>query len=195
MTIRSTDITCGGQFPRAGDGFAQRPDGCSSWGDNPDQVRDSWGSANFGGVCDDHDRCYYTIGANVDACNDNFCGGLRKSCRNAYCKKILGQRVCEPVTYGTCTAIAETYCAAVRSRAASVYAAAQDKQKSYEACIASNGGITPPPTPVLCSDGHPEGATWDRREDGTRCTTISYTCRNSQIVVTGSYRNPHCIEP
>jgi hypothetical protein len=39
---------------------------CSSWGDNPAQVRDSWGSANFRGVCDEHDRCYYTIGASVD---------------------------------------------------------------------------------------------------------------------------------
>ena len=70
-------------------------------------MRDKWGSANFGGVCNEHDRCYYTIGANVDGCNSNFCGGLRKACRKAYCRKILGATVCEPVTYGSCTAIAE----------------------------------------------------------------------------------------
>ncbi|KAF7629305.1 hypothetical protein AFLA_013027 [Aspergillus flavus NRRL3357] len=32
-----TDITCGGQFPKAGDGLAKRIDGCSSWSDNPTQ--------------------------------------------------------------------------------------------------------------------------------------------------------------
>jgi len=195
VTTRSTDITCGGQFPKAGDGFAQRPDGCSSWSDNPNQVRDKWGSANFGGVCDEHDRCYYTIGANVDGCNSNFCGGLRNACRKAYCRKILGATVCEPVTYGSCTAIAETYCAAVRSMAAGTYAKAQDLQKRYDICIAENGGITLPPPPVLCSNGRPEGATWKERPDGLRCTTTTYVCRNGKITATGSFRAPNCIEP
>lgn len=40
VTSRSTHITCGGQFPKAGDGFAKRPKGCSSRRDNPTQVRD-----------------------------------------------------------------------------------------------------------------------------------------------------------
>ncbi|KAB8269033.1 hypothetical protein BDV30DRAFT_217472 [Aspergillus minisclerotigenes] len=108
-----TDITCGGQFPKAGDGLAKRTDGCSSWSDNPTRVRDSWGSASFRGVCDEHDRCYYTLCANVDECNRNFCDGLRNACRKAYCKKILSATVCEPLTYGSCLQIAETFCAAV----------------------------------------------------------------------------------
>lgn len=195
LATRSTDITCGGDFPKAGDGFAKRPDGCSSWSDNPAQVRDKWGSANFGGVCDDHDRCYYTIGSNVDGCNDNFCGGLRNACHKAYCKKVAGITICEPVTYGSCLAIAETYCAAVKATAASVYAKAQDLQKSYDTCIANKGGIAAPPPPVVCSNGEPEGATWKESLDGSRCTTTSYVCRNGKIVVTGSYHAPNCIEP
>ncbi|KAJ5500051.1 hypothetical protein N7453_009102 [Penicillium expansum] len=137
-----TDITCGGQFPKAGGGLAKRTDGCSSWSDNPSQVRDSWGSANFRGVCDEHDRCYYTLRANIDECNRNFCDGLRNACRKAYCKKILSVTVCEPLTYGSCLQIAETYCAAVRLVAKDVYAKAQDLQERYETCIAENGGVT-----------------------------------------------------
>jgi hypothetical protein len=190
ITTRSTDITCGGQFPRAGDGFAQRPDGCSSWGDNPAQVRDSWGSANFRGVCNDHDRCYYTRDANVDGCNENFCGGLRKACRNAYCTKILGATVCEPMTFAACSAIAETYCGAVRAVAASVYEKAQNKQKSYEACVTSNEGIPPP---VVCSNGRPEGSTWSEKDVGS-CTTTSYACRDGKITSTNWFRLPNCIE-
>lgn len=190
-----TDITCGGQFPKADGGFAKRPDGCSSWSDNPAQVRDKWGSANFGGACDDHDRCYYTIGANVDGCNSNFCGGLKKACRKAYCKKIFGSTVCEPVIYGSCTAIAETYCAGVKAVAAETYAKAQDLQKRYETCIAENGGITPPPPPVLCSNGMPEGSMWATLVEGTRCTATSYVCRNGNIIETGSFHIPRCIEP
>jgi hypothetical protein len=196
VTTRSTDITCGGQFPKAGDGFAQRPDGCSSWSDNPNQVADKWGSANFGGVCDEHDRCYYTIGANVDICNDNFCRGLRDACHRAYCKELLfGATFCEPVTYGSCTVIADTYCAAVKATAAGIYEKAQDLQKAYETCIAENGGIAPPPPPVLCSNGKPEGTTWTERLDGSRCTTTTYVCRNGKIIVTNSFHAPHCIEP
>lgn len=190
MTTRSTDITCGGQYPKAGDGFAKRPDGCSSWSENELQVADKFGSANFGGVCDDHDRCYYTIGANVDYCNDDFCSGLRNACHNAYCTPILG---C--ITAGPCMAIAETYCLAVKAVAAGVYHKAQDLQKGYETCIADSGGIAPPPPPVLCSNGQPEGATWSERLDGSRCTTTYFVCRNGQAIVTQSYHAPHCIEP
>lgn len=171
--VAGTDITCGGQFPKAGGGLAKRTDGCSSWGDNPAQVRDSWGSANFRGVCDEHDRCYYTIGASVDGCNGNFCGGLRNACRKAYCKKILRVTVCEPVTYEYCSQIAETYCAAVRLVADRVFAKAQDLQTRYETYITENGGITPP---VLCSNGTLEGAFWKEREAGTSGSQIGLQC-------------------
>lgn len=191
ITTRSTDITCGGRFSKAGDGFAKRPDGCSSWSDNPTQVRDKWGSANFGGVCDEHDRCYYTIGANVDGCNNNFCGGLRAACHNAYCNKLFK---CASPLYGPCVAIADTYCLGVRSVAASTYAKAQKLQTEYNSCIAENGGITPPPPPVLCSNGRPEGATWEDVLDGLRCTTTTCVCRNGKIIVAGTVDIPHCVE-
>jgi hypothetical protein len=188
----TTDITCGGRFPKAGGGLAKRTDGCSSLSDNPDQVRDSWGSANFRGVCDEHDRCYYTIGANVDVCNSNFCDGLRKACHKAYCKKIFGVTVCEPVTYGLCTQVAETYCAAVKLVASSLYAKAQDLQTRYNKCIAENGGITPP---VRCSNGKPEGAFWKERSPDSFCTTLTFVCSHGEIIKTGGFRSPRCIEP
>lgn len=187
-------MTCGGQFPKAGDGFGKRPDACSSWSDNPAQVRDKWGSANFGGVCDDHDRCYYTIGSNVDGCNNNFCGGLRDACRKAYCTKIVGKTICTPGVYDTCNAIAGTYCAGVRAVAASTYAKAQDLQMRYTACIANNGGIAPPVALVLCANGSPEGATWTKA-DGMSCTTTTYVCRSGKITEVDSHRTLHCTEP
>ncbi|KFY38467.1 hypothetical protein V495_06526 [Pseudogymnoascus sp. VKM F-4514 (FW-929)] len=189
-----TDITCGGEFLKAGDGYAQRPDGCSSVTENPDQVRDSWGSANFGGVCDEHDRCYYTIRDNPDGCNNNFCGGLINACRKAYCSNLFG---CLPVAFESCTAIAGTYCALVRAAAFRIFPDAQRKQKGYETCIAKNGGVCSPlqpPPPVLCSNGRPEGAMWIENLDGSRCLTTYYACRNGKIIVTRSYRAPHCIE-
>ena len=194
ITTRSTDITCGGRFPKAGDGFAQLPDGCSSISENPDQVRDKWGSANFGGVCDDHDRCYYTKDAGSDACNNNFCGGLRNACHNAYCKKILGVTVCSPVIYEACTAIAEGYCDLVRIAAPFLYPTAQARQESYVTCIADNGGITTPPPPVLCSNGASEGATWQILANGERCTKNVYICRNGIITQSGTVSISPCIE-
>lgn len=192
-SLQSIDITCGGQFPKAGDGFAKRPDGCSSWSDDATLVRDKWGSANFGGVCDEHDRCYYTRGTDVDVCNGNFCNGLIDACGKAYCRRvpILGYQ-CVPGIYPSCAAIAGTYCAAVKSVAAQIYAKAQDLQRSYETCIAENGGIALPPPPVMCSNGKPEGATWTSR-DG--CLTTTYVCRNGRITVTRSFRPLGCIEP
>jgi hypothetical protein len=187
-----TDITCGGQFPKAGGGFAQRTDGCSSVTENPDQVRDSWGSANFRGVCDEHDRCYYTLRTNVDECNRNFCDGLRNSCRKAYCIKILGETVCpEPLTYGNCLGIAESYCALVRLAAKDFFAKAQGLQERYERCIAENGGVC---QPKVCSNGATEGSFWEERVPGTRCEYTIYACRNGRETRVGKHHVIDCIE-
>lgn len=185
---RSTDITCGGQFPKADGTFAKRPDGCSSVTDNPKQVPDKLGSANFGAVCDDHDRCYYTIGANVDDCNNNFCDRLQRACRKAYCPRIFP---CDANPfYRPCTEFAQLYCDAVRLVAAETYKAAQDLQKRYETCIAENGGITPPPP--RCSNGEPEGASWHETQPGSRCNIVTYVCRDAEIIMTGVYTRHPC---
>jgi hypothetical protein len=191
----ATDITCNGAFPKAADGFAQRPDGCSGPND-PSKIRDKWGSANFGGHCDNHDRCYYTLGSNVNHCNAEFCGGLRDACKKAYCAKVpIVGRVCEPVTYGSCLAIAETYCQAVKAAVGDpwkYYHKAQELQKSYETCIETNGGIAPP---VLCANGKPEGAMWSEIRDGDSCTRDCYICKDGQIVLEPwkSVTKPDCI--
>lgn len=188
----ATDITCNGAFPKAGDGFAQRPDGCSG-PNRPSEVRDKWGSANFGGHCDNHDRCYYTLGSNVDHCNNDFCGGLRDACKKAYCAKVpIVGMVCEPTTYSTCLAIAEGYCQAVRATAGQYYGKAQDIQRGYETCIAENGGLAPPSP--RCENGMPEGATWMERPAGTRCIRERYICKDGNIDLQSSQRDRDCIE-
>lgn len=193
---RSTDVTCGGKYPKAGDGFAQRPDGCSSITGNPGQVRDKWGSANFGTVCDDHDRCYYTVGSNVDACNNNFCDGLGNACDHAYCKVVpLLGRQCVPGLHDACKQIANTYCGFVKAgqKTTPIYADAQSLQKGYEACIKENGGIEPP-KPSGCGSGHDEGAYWEVKIPGVRCTVRAYECFRGEIVRLSDRQLSECTE-
>lgn len=192
-THAALDVTCGGRFPNAAPPYAQAPDGCSSWSDNPAQVRDSWGSADFGSTCNDHDRCYYTLGSNVDDCNRAFCDGVSRACTHAYCTKILGNEVCEPVTYGTCMSIADTYCAAVRATAAGVYHKAQDKQRAWEQCVSEQTNPPPPPPPT-CSNGAAEGAAWSDLRPGTRCEIVRYACKGLKIVETGTSFKRGCVE-
>jgi hypothetical protein len=52
------------------------------------------------------------------------------------------------------------YCAAVRAVAADVYAEAQDMQRSWEQCVAEQGGSTSPPPPKKSCGSREHGATW-----------------------------------
>ncbi|KAH8764624.1 hypothetical protein BGZ57DRAFT_545094 [Hyaloscypha finlandica] len=181
---RDTDITCGGRFSKAGDGYAKRPDGCSSVTDDPHQVPDKWGSANFGGVCDEHDRCYYTLGSSRDSCNNAFCDGLVHACKRAYCRGIPG---CLPALFPACNVAATTYCDGVRAFAGLVYPAAQTLQTEYEQCIRDNGPVI---VPGACSNGRPPGAQW---QQGEGCGSTWWECRNGQIKFLHGMRSP-CIE-
>jgi hypothetical protein len=150
----------------------------------PHQVPDKWGSANFRGVCDEHDRCYYTLGSSRDSCNNAFCDGLVHACKRAYCRGILG---CLPALFPACNVAATTYCDGVRAFAGVVYPAAQTLQTEYEQCIRDNGPVI---VPGACSNGRPPGAEW---QQGKGCGRTWWECRNGQIKLLHGMRSP-CIE-
>lgn len=129
--------------------YAQMPDGCSSWSDNPEQVRDSWGPVNFRTECDKHDRCYYTLGSSANDCNNDFIKNLKRACDNGLTREV---KVCVlprltggcaqwlitrtppvPGTLEACYAIATTMYTAVQVGVLTgVFKEAQDKQRDHE---------------------------------------------------------------
>lgn len=138
-------VTCNGRFPDAEPPYAQRPDGCSSISDNPQQVRDKWGSADFRPTCNQHDRCYYTPGSRAADCNTAFCEGLNRACLRAYSVKV-GSRYIPGPLYPACLGIASTYCAAVVAAQGVVHPKAQRIQSEWEQCY-QEGLARPKPPP------------------------------------------------
>jgi hypothetical protein len=130
------------------------PDGCSSWSNNQQQVRDSWGPINFRPACDNHDRCYYTYGTSAETCNRKFAEELAAACDNGTkgCIEIQvpdnfcipkchyhKERFCsnaEP-TFELCLAFAAGMATAVTVTAPQFFADAQKAQKAHlDACRA-----------------------------------------------------------
>ncbi len=181
------DVTCGGRFPTASPPYAQAPDGCSSVSNNPQQVRDKWGSADFRPTCNAHDQCYYTLGTNVAGCNQAFCAGLERACRNAYTAKVGGVRIPSPL-YPTCLGIAATYCSVVVAAQGVVYPAAQRAQSDWEQCWQATPPPPPPPPETGNSCGsRPHGATWTVRDcsfNGGGEVIVSYRCDDGASIVT-----------
>lgn len=142
-------------FPKAEYPYAQAPDGCSSISENPKQVRDTWpfpgyGDVSFKEACDKHDRCYYTLGASWQNCNEQYRIDLMEACwddlstrvENAWwLKPALGEYSTippDPATLASCEEIALTYYTAVQIGVAlDVFNTAQKLQKDYEAYVAS----------------------------------------------------------
>ncbi|PHJ59017.1 hypothetical protein VF14_13715 [Nostoc linckia z18] len=65
--------------------YAKRPNGCSIPGGRPGEY-DNFGSLgydfSFTEVCNNHDRCYYTIGTTEAQCNTAFTEGLFRVCHD-----------------------------------------------------------------------------------------------------------------
>lgn len=134
-TAGYSDRTCHGRFPKANKEFAQKPDGCSSWSNNPRQVRDSWGPVDFTKACNNHDKCYYTLGSDPDKCNRQFCTALYKACEN----DLLGELNLVSGTLGSpilapCYAVATAYCGAVKAAQDGTFEEAQDMQREWLEC-------------------------------------------------------------
>ncbi|CEM10082.1 unnamed protein product [Vitrella brassicaformis CCMP3155] len=98
--------------------YARVPNGCNG-------VPDTWGSVDFTEVCNEHDRCYYTLGSVADQCNDAFRAGLISECERA-------------VTFGpllfACKTAANGMYTAVAASADFYHARAQKRQELHECC-------------------------------------------------------------
>ena len=120
-------------FPRAQFPYAQAPDGCSGIS-SPREVRDTWGSVNFTGACNTHDRCYYTLGQNSQACNSEFYDRLRAACERDTPWYLFATAL------PACYSLASAYYAGVQAGVMlDVFRAAQNLQSSYFSWIAQNG--------------------------------------------------------
>ncbi|WP_449420615.1 tachylectin-related carbohydrate-binding protein [Phormidium nigroviride] len=137
------------EFPNAQYPYAQAPDGCSGW-QNTRQVRDTWGPVNFTGSCDNHDRCYYTLGFNWNTCNERFYSDLRAACERdlrVWVPPVTVKGVTitpgfhtppEPASLRACYAIASGYYGGVQAGVLlDVFNEAQNKQRRYEEWVAS----------------------------------------------------------
>lgn len=139
----SEEIPYNPKFPKAKYPYAQAPDGCSGL-TNPKRVRDTWGPVNFKPTCNEHDRCYYTLGSNWESCNEQFRIGLLKACKDGLTTKtetplgtisISGEK--DP-RFPACVSIATSYYAAVQAGVSfNVFKDAQKLQREYEQYVAS----------------------------------------------------------
>lgn len=91
--------------------YAKRPNGCSVPGSVPgahDTINLFGITISFTGVCNAHDRCYYTLGTNARDCNQALQIGLR-----ARCVEIIDDRMMmgwDMLTLGTLAATALETC-------------------------------------------------------------------------------------
>jgi len=115
-------------FPLASYPFAQKPDGCSGW-NSPKQVPDSIAGIDFTSACNQHDKCYYTLGSDFHKCNANFLADLKSECvrqSNSAFEKV--------VVLPTClTTVPLIYSLSVEAAArwAGVHNDAQNRQREY----------------------------------------------------------------
>jgi hypothetical protein len=138
-------------FPKAQYPYAQDLDGCSGLS-NPKQVRDTWGPVNFTEACNQHDRCYYTVGSNWNTCNERLYSDLRAACERDLRTSIrvpdpslrdpFGTRRVDfppdPIRLTSCYAIATSYYGGVQAGVAfNVFKDAQNLQRRYEQWVAS----------------------------------------------------------
>ncbi|MBT8348742.1 MAG: hypothetical protein HKP62_04765 [Sulfurovum sp.] len=124
-------------FPDAFYPYAARPDGCSAEG-----LQDVYDLANeffnddkwLKEACNEHDKCYYTLGTTSKKCNNEFMMKTVDSCNN-----ISGTETV--VFMGTRNAIcgmkALTISTAANACAEKYFAEAQRKQKAYHQWIIS----------------------------------------------------------
>lgn len=104
--------------------YAQLPNGCSGpWGTS--EVRDDWKAFDFGPACDEHDKCYYTLGTTARECNRAFKDALR-----AECEEMDGTE--RFFNYWNCRSIAKVMTEAVEANEDKYFGEAQAKQREFE---------------------------------------------------------------
>ena len=135
-------------FPNAQYPYAQAPDGCSGL-QSTREVRDTWGPVDFTDACNNHDRCFYTLGSNWNTCNTRFLKDLNEACRSDLRIWVppvtVGGVVItpgfytppEPTTLLSCFNITSIYYGGVQAGVLlGVFNDAQNKQRRYEQWVA-----------------------------------------------------------
>lgn len=146
------------EFPTAQYPYAQALDGCSgisdsgplTGGDQTREIRDTWGTVNFTEGCNQHDRCYYTLGSNWNTCNERLYSDLRAACERdlrAWVPPVTVRGVTitpgfhtlpDPIALRDCYIVASGYYAGVQAGVGlDVFEDAQDKQRRYEQWVDS----------------------------------------------------------
>lgn len=102
-------------FPDSDYPYYERPNGCSN---SPDS---NWfnSGTGFKPACDNHDRCYSTVGKSKRTCDDNFKADMDKICATG--TPVIG-----------CSRAATLYYRAVVKHGASAYTTAQKEAKKYQ---------------------------------------------------------------
>lgn len=102
------------RFPSSAFPYYEAPNGCSN---SPDS---NWfnSGTGFKPACDNHDRCYATVGTSKDTCDDNFKKDMDRICATG-----------TPVT--GCSTAANLYYGAVIEHGTSAYTTAQNQQREY----------------------------------------------------------------
>lgn len=102
-------------FPASNYPYYEAPNGCSN---SPDS---NWfnSGTGFKPACDDHDRCYATVGQSKDACDDKFKDDMDKICATG--TPVIG-----------CNTAASLYHGAVIEKATCAYAIAQVEARKYQ---------------------------------------------------------------
>jgi hypothetical protein len=124
-------------FPRSDYPYYENVNGCGGEGWSETAVRDSWGKVSFREACNNHDRCYMTLGSDVNACDDNFYKDLRSSCeRDSYIRDpFFNEKIPDPATLSACYLIATTYYGSVRAVGWDWHQGAQAKARRYNDAI------------------------------------------------------------
>jgi hypothetical protein len=114
------------RFPSSAFPYYEAPNGCSN---SPDS---NWfnSGTGFKPACDNHDRCYATVGTSKDTCDDNFKNDMDRICATG-----------TPVT--GCSTAAKLYYGAVIEYGTSPHTSAQSQQREYiKSIYAWLSGIT-----------------------------------------------------
>lgn len=123
------------RFQSAAYPYARLVSGCTEWRRPTKDMGDTWGAVSFAGACEQHDRCFHTIGATIAACNEAYLKDLKASCnRDLDRARLESGRVgkADAAAVSLCYQIAGHYAAQVESPdAAKRFAFDQAQEHEY----------------------------------------------------------------
>jgi len=162
--------------------YAVRPNGCSIPGAKPGS-RDTLHTVappgftfSYKAACNNHDRCYYTVGTNAAACNRQFSKDLLKACEKATGKprEPLATALL-PAAKSECKTRAAATVSSVRAVQGKYHPEAQRKQQRYLARVEQYVAEHPAASPTAFNGNYRIVNTW-RCPDNEFCNwNLSWT--------------------